>query len=82
MERDFNNLKKWLTPLLEERGWSIEEFGRKVGVTRATIYHYMTDKRRPTVERMKQICEALGVPAAEGLAQFTVNPVGRPKGFY
>ena len=82
MERDFNNLKKWLTPLLEERGWSIEEFGRKVGVTRAAIYHYMTDRNRPTVERMRQIYEALGVPAAEGLAQFTPRIAGRPRGFH
>jgi transcriptional regulator with XRE-family HTH domain len=82
MPKDFNNIRAWLYPLIEERGWSIEEFGRKIGVTRAAIYHYMTDKRRPTVERMRQICEVLGVPASEGLAQFTPKEVGRPKGFH
>ncbi len=82
MEEDFNKIKDWLYPLLEERGWSIEEFGRKIGVTRAAVYHYMTDKRRPTVQRMKHMCEALGVPASEGLAQFTPKTLGRPKGFH
>ena len=77
---DFNNIKDWIVPLLEQKGLSLENFAREVGVSRASIYFYMTDKTRPTSVTMKKMCDVLEVPFEEGLAQYTPRPVGRPKG--
>lgn len=81
MTKDFNNIKDWLIPILDKKGWSVEEFGRKLGLTRAAVYHYLNDSRRPTEERMSQICKVLGVPLSEGMAQFTPRTLGRPRGY-
>lgn len=73
-----NNIKEWIKPLLEERGLSVEEFTNIAGISRAAIYHYFTDKYRPTEEIMAKMCRALGVPLEEGLAQYTPRRRGRP----
>jgi len=78
--RDFNNLKQWLVPLLTQRKMSIEKLANEVGVTRATVYHWMIDTCRPTEEVMVSVCQVLDRPLEEALAQYTPRPLGRPRG--
>jgi transcriptional regulator with XRE-family HTH domain len=76
---DFNNIKQWLLPKLEERGLTVEELANKIGVTRAAVYFWLNDTTRPSESAMKRICDLLGLPFEEGLAQYTPKRVGRPK---
>jgi len=80
MERDFNKISEWLLPILESRGLSVEQLANSTGVTRASIYHWLTDRNRPRTQAMARICRFLNVPFEEGLAQFTPRKYGRPKG--
>lgn len=75
---DFNNIKQWLDQHLEKRNWSVERFSRLCGLSRAIIYFYRNDTYRPDVENMARMCRALDVPLAEGLAQYSPRPDGRP----
>lgn len=75
-----NNIKDWLLPILEEKGISIEALARAAGLSRASLYHYLTDTRRPTTDAMRAICHALNLDPEEGMRQFTGKPIGRPKG--
>jgi transcriptional regulator with XRE-family HTH domain len=74
---DFNRIREWLVPKLSSLGWSVEKFSRRVGVSRASIYFYLVDKKRPTEEVMGRMCKILGVPIEEGLAQYTPKRMGR-----
>ena len=42
-----------------------QEFADMMGVSRGTVLHWETDVNRPSVEQIKDICETLGIPAAE-----------------
>jgi transcriptional regulator with XRE-family HTH domain len=75
---DYNNLKDWLLPRIQDSGMTVEEFANSVGLSRASLYHYMNDTCRPNTETMARICEALGESLAEGLAQYSQRPLGRP----
>jgi transcriptional regulator with XRE-family HTH domain len=78
--RDFNHIKEWLLPILQKQGISLEALGRAAGISRASMYHYLNDKRRPKTEVMRKICEILKVDPEEGLRQYVERPTGRPKG--
>ncbi len=80
MSQDFSNLKTWLPPLIEKIDMSYEKFARAVGITRPMIYFYLSDKYRPESQTMIRMCQILGVPAEEGLAQYSPRKVGRPQG--
>jgi transcriptional regulator with XRE-family HTH domain len=80
MSKDFNNLKQWLLPILERKQISVEDLARAAGCTRSAIYYYMSDRNRPTTQRMAAICRVLGVPLEEALQQYTERRVGRPAG--
>lgn len=80
MMQNENTIKQWLIPKLTERRLTVEQFANKVGVSRASIYFYFTDKARPEVETMAAMCAVLNVPLKEGLNQYTPKPVGRPGG--
>lgn len=75
-DEGFNRLGEWLPPLLAERHMSVEELANEAGLTRASIYFYLTDKTRPTEENMARICNVLDVPLEEGLAQYTPRKAG------
>ncbi|MGH9403530.1 MAG: helix-turn-helix domain-containing protein [Terriglobia bacterium] len=60
---------------------SVENFAREVGVVRASIYFYISDRCRPSSMVMARMCHVLGVPFEEGLAQYTPRKAGRPKGY-
>jgi len=47
VDKDFNRIREWLTPLLQERGLSVERFANEVGLTRTSVYRYMNDEKRP-----------------------------------
>lgn len=78
-KKDFNNLGTWLPPRIEATGMSIEKFSYKAGLSKAIVYFYMQDKYRPSAESMIRMCKVLGVPAEEGLAQYTERKVGAPR---
>lgn len=75
---DFNKIKDWLLPKLQEKKWSVEEFANACGLSRAIVYFYLADTHRPTEETMVRMCQVLGVPLEEGLAQYTPRIHGRP----
>jgi transcriptional regulator with XRE-family HTH domain len=81
MSDDFNKIKEWLDPKLKSLGLSAEEFARKCGLSKASIYFYRTDVCRPDVQSMARMCHVLGVPLQEGLAQYAPKVAGRPKGY-
>lgn len=75
---DFNNIGPWLKPQLLARNLSIEEFANACGLSRASIYFYTVDRARPREQAMIKMCQVLGVPAEEGLRQYTPRKAGRP----
>jgi transcriptional regulator with XRE-family HTH domain len=68
---DHNDIEKWLIPLLQERGLRIEPFAYLCGVSKTAMYGYLSDKNRPRPETMAKMCQVLGVPEEEGLAQYS-----------
>lgn len=79
---DFNKIKGYLTPLVDAKGMSFEQLARAAQLSKASIYHYLNDTRRPSEESMRRICDVLDRPHDEGLATFTAKKVGRTKGNY
>ena len=79
--RDFNHIREWIVPKLEAGGWSVENFARECGLSRAIIYFYMNDRYRPDEQQMITMCRVLGVPSEEGFAQYTPRHRGRAFGF-
>lgn len=95
MSKDFNHINQWLTQKLDERGVSVEQLANISGLSKASLYFYMTDRRRPDEQAMAKICHALSglmvtdlqgnqfmqeVPFEEGLRQYTPRKRGRPSG--
>lgn len=78
MSKDFNHLKQWLLPILEQKQISVEDLARAAGCTRSAIYYYISDRNRPSTQKMAAICRVLGVSLEEALQQYTERPVGRP----
>jgi transcriptional regulator with XRE-family HTH domain len=81
MNTSENTIKEWLLPKLEERGQSVEEFANEIGISRASLYFYFTDKCRPDDETMAAICHSLNVPLEEGFRQYVPKKEGRPSGW-
>jgi transcriptional regulator with XRE-family HTH domain len=79
--QDYNNIRKWLEPLLAERRLSVENFARLIDVTRTAVYNYLNDANRPDEQTMVRMCRVLGRPLEEGLATYTPRHEGRPFGF-
>jgi transcriptional regulator with XRE-family HTH domain len=77
-EPNFNNIRNWLLPKLEELGMSVEQFARAAKLTRAMVYFYMSDRNRPSEQAMIRMCQVLGCPPEEGMRQYTPNKIGRP----
>lgn len=78
--RDFNHIDQWLDAHLRARQMSVEQLARRSGLSRATVYFYMTDKNRPSSNAMAKLCHALGVSVEEGMKQYTPRKAGRPAG--
>jgi|GEM_PF-3476056 len=67
------------TGYLKMNGLSVEQFARKSGVTRTSIYFYMNDRSRPTLDTLVRMSEAMQIPLSE-LKQHcpTRNPGRQP----
>lgn len=59
-------------------GLSVEQFARKIGVTRTSVYFYIGDRSRPTAATLHKICEQVGITFEEGLTHCTPRTTGRP----
>lgn len=77
--KDFNHIRQWLDPKLDELDLSVESFARQCDLTRTAIYAYRADKNRPSEQTMIRMCQVLGVSAEDGFAQYTPRKKGRPK---
>jgi transcriptional regulator with XRE-family HTH domain len=76
----------WLKSKLEAKGWSIDDLAEVTRLNRSTIYHYTTDRSRPTKKSLFKICEALAPNTeaaatfyAEAITLFSSRRVGRPR---
>lgn len=80
MPKDYNRIKQWLIPKLEVKQITIEEFANAAGLSRASIYFYLSDRHRPDEQAMAKMCHVLGADLEEGLRQYTPRFRGRPYG--
>lgn len=55
--------------LRNQRGWTQEEFAKRLNVTKQTVNNYEHARRRPDVDMLKTIAEVLGVPAEIFMAE-------------
>jgi DNA-binding Xre family transcriptional regulator len=89
-DEGYNRLREWLfgdpngetevsrMGLLASKGLSVETLSRKMGVTRAAVYLYLSDQRRPTPDKLYRLCQALDVPLEVGASYCTPRNAGRP----
>lgn len=75
---DFNYLKEWMEPKISALGLSVEQFSRRVGISRASVYFWFQDHTRPDEDVMVRVCHELGAKLEDGLSQYTPRQVGRP----
>lgn len=79
-----NNLKEWLIGnpqnpgLLKQLGLSVEQFADGIGLRRTTIYYFLNDNHRPSIESLKKMCDFLGVTIQEGMKWVSPRAEGRP----
>ncbi len=59
------NFAQKLTALRKSRGWSQEELGEKLGVTRQTISKWELGSTTPEMEKLSGLCELFGISANE-----------------
>jgi transcriptional regulator with XRE-family HTH domain len=78
---DFNSIREWLVPILTQKGISNEQLANDAGLSRASVYFYLSDRARPSEQSMIKICQVLGVPPEEGMRQYTPKKRGRPVGY-
>ena len=52
-----------------ERGWATHKLATESGVSDATIRKWVSDKRMPSIECLKQICSAFGITIADFFAE-------------
>lgn len=62
---------------LKTNGISVEQFARKIGVTRTSVYYYVRDRSRPTLSTLEKICKEVGISLAEGFTYCTPREEGR-----
>jgi transcriptional regulator with XRE-family HTH domain len=67
------NFGKRLKKLREEKGMTQEELGKVFGLTDIAILQYEKGKRRPDLEKFKEICEYFEVDPAYLLGMIDVK---------
>lgn len=55
-------MKNQLKTLRAERGWTQEELGKRVGVSRQAVIALETEKHDPSLDLAYRISSAFGVP--------------------
>lgn len=71
--------KNWLLPRIKGLGLTVSEFALECGLAPATIYFYFSGDSTPSNRSIAKICARLGVPEAEGRAQYTSRMKGRQR---
>jgi DNA-binding phage protein len=61
---------------LKSEGLSVEQFARKLGVSRTMVYFYLEDHSRPTAAALHKICEEVGITYEKGLTYCTPRTSG------
>lgn len=56
---------QWLLDILEEKGWSMSELGRRCDTTHVTISRLVSGERKPSPELTIRLARALGVTPEE-----------------
>ena len=51
--------------LLDAHGWSVDELADRAGLSRGTVYKYLSRERSPMMQKAAQIADAFGVPLTE-----------------
>lgn len=62
---------------LKTSGMSVERFAQEIGVTRTSVYFYLKDRSRPTLDTLVKICEKVGISLSEGYEYCTPRTTGR-----
>lgn len=63
------NIAQTIRDLRNQRGWTQEEFAKRLNVTKQTVNNYEHERRKPDVDMLKTIAEVLGVPAEIFMAE-------------
>lgn len=61
----YNNVMLRIKALLKERGITAKEFAKRLGMSEVGFGITISDKGNPSLERLQQIADELGVPVAE-----------------
>jgi transcriptional regulator with XRE-family HTH domain len=59
---DSELFRKFVEPLLDERGWNQQELADAAGLTQGTVSKYLSGEREPKASALMSIAVALGVP--------------------
>ena len=57
-----------LRSLREARGWPVAELAARAGLSRQAVWRLESSRRRPGLDAIERLAEALGVPAGELLS--------------
>jgi transcriptional regulator with XRE-family HTH domain len=71
--------------MLDKLGFSVEKFATAIGVTRASVYLYLTGKSLPSSKTLHKMADILGIPPEELFAILPTRESGSrrgPRGHY
>lgn len=54
-----------ITKLREERDWSLYKLAEEAGITQSTLANMFYRKTMPSINTLKQICDAFGITLSE-----------------
>ena len=69
-----DNLETWINQETTNRGWSIREFGRRIGASPSHAARIANGEARPSVRLCNEIALALGVPPEEVMRKADLLP--------
>lgn len=55
------NLNKWIRRMLQEKGWSVRELGRRSSLSHSYISNVMKGRQEPGIKFYRGLSDALGV---------------------
>lgn len=86
--KDYNHLGRWLPGQIEKTGMPMFKIANRAGLSRGSVYGWMTDRYRPDSETLLKFLQVIADLTdqdsaklhAEGLRQYTNRPEGRRSG--
>ena len=66
--------------MLDMLGMSVEQFAMAIGVTRASVYFYLTGKTIPSSRTLHKMATVLGIPAQDLFKILPTREPGAPVG--